>query len=130
MAETKYYATGRRKTSIARVWLIPGTGKITINKSDIDTYFKRPTAKMVIMQPFNITETNGKFDMMINVTGGGSSGQAGAIRHGISRALLEYNPDLRITLKRAGMLTRDARTVERKKYGRAKARRRFQFSKR
>jgi len=130
MAATKYYATGRRKTSIARVWLIPGTGKITINKSDIDTYFKRPTAKMVIMQPFNITETNGKFDMMINVTGGGSSGQAGAIRHGISRALLEYNPDLRITLKRAGMLTRDARTVERKKYGRAKARRRFQFSKR
>ncbi len=130
MAETKYYATGRRKTSIARVCLIPGTGKITINKSDIDTYFKRPTAKMVIMQPFNITETNGKFDMMINVTGGGSSGQAGAIRHGISRALLEYNPDLRITLKRAGMLTRDARTVERKKYGRAKARRRFQFSKR
>ncbi|HPM77993.1 MAG TPA: 30S ribosomal protein S9 [bacterium] len=130
MAETKYYATGRRKTSIARVWLIPGTGKITINKSDIDNYFKRPTAKMVIMQPFNVTETNGKFDMMINVTGGGSSGQAGAIRHGISRALLEYNPDLRITLKRAGMLTRDARTVERKKYGRAKARRRFQFSKR
>ncbi|HPQ67764.1 MAG TPA: 30S ribosomal protein S9 [bacterium] len=130
MAETKYYATGRRKTSIARVWLIPGNGKITINKCDIDTYFKRPTAKMIIMQPFNITETNGKFDMMINVTGGGSSGQAGAIRHGISRALLEYNPDLRITLKRAGMLTRDARTVERKKYGRAKARRRFQFSKR
>jgi len=130
MAATKYYATGRRKTSIARVWLLPGTRKITINKSDIDTYFKRPTAKMVIMQPFNITETNGKFDMMINVTGGGSSGQAGAIRHGISRALLEYNPDLRITLKRAGMLTRDARTVERKKYGRAKARRRFQFSKR
>lgn len=130
MAETSYYATGKRKSSIARVYLKAGNGKIVINKRDVSEYFSRETAKMIIVQPFNITNTNGKFDVMINVSGGGSSGQAGAIRHGISRALLEFNPDLRITLKKAGLLTRDARIVERKKYGRRKARRRFQFSKR
>jgi len=131
MSETqRFYGTGRRKSSVARVWLTPGTGKVVINKRDVDIFFTRSTARMVIMQPFELTNTSGKFDVQVNVSGGGTNGQAGAIRHGISRALLDYNPDLRLTLKKAGMLTRDAREVERKKYGRRKARRRFQFSKR
>ena len=130
MAENQYYGTGRRKTSVARVLLRPGSGKVTINKRDVDEFFTRETAKMVILQPFVLTNTGGKFDAQINVHGGGTTGQAGAIRHGISRALLKFNPDLRVPLKKAGMLTRDDREVERKKYGRRKGRRRFQFSKR
>jgi len=130
MAESKFYATGKRKSSVARVYLKPGTGKITINDRDVNEYFNREVARILLAQPFDVTSTNGKFDVYANVDGGGISGQAGAIRHGISRALLEYNPDLRAPLKKAGFLTRDAREVERKKYGRRKARRRFQFSKR
>jgi len=130
MAENVNHATGKRKTSVARVYLKPGTGKITINNRELDDYFTRPTARMVVLQPFNLTDTAGKLDAEITVDGGGITGQSDAIRHGISRALLEYNPELRPTLKKAGMLTRDSRMVERKKYGRRKARRRFQFSKR
>jgi len=130
MAENIFQATGKRKTSIARVLLKAGTGKITINERELDDYFTRPTARMKVMKPFNLTETAGKVDVDINVDGGGIAGQADAICHGISRALLGFNPDLRLKLKKAGMLTRDSRIVERKKYGRRKARRRFQFSKR
>lgn len=130
MASIQYYGTGRRKTAVARVYLRPGTGTITVNRREFDVYFPNRVLKMVIRQPLLITETADKFDLMINVAGGGMSGQAGAIRHGISRALLEFNPELRKRLKTAGFLTRDAREVERKKYGRPKARRRFQFSKR
>ncbi len=130
MAENIFQATGKRKTSIARVLLKAGTGKITINERELDDYFTRPTARMKVMKPFNLTETTGKVDVDINVDGGGIAGQADAICHGISRALLGFNPDLRLKLKKAGMLTRDSRIVERKKYGRRKARRRFQFSKR
>jgi small subunit ribosomal protein S9 len=130
MADNQFYAHGKRKTSIARVYLTAGSGKIVVNKRPFEDYFPRETARQVIQQPFDITGTNGKFDVKVNVRGGGITGQAGAIRHGISRALLEYNVELRAPLKRAGMLTRDARMVERKKYGRRKARRRFQFSKR
>lgn len=130
MAEIQYYGTGRRKTSIARVYLRPGSGKIVVNKRDFDDYFPNRVLKMIIRQPLLVTETDDKFDILINVEGGGPSGQAGAIRHGISRALLEYNAELRPRLKAVGFLTRDAREVERKKYGQPKARKRFQFSKR
>ncbi len=130
MAEIEYYGTGRRKTSTARVYLRPGNGKIVVNHRDFDNYFPNQVLKMVIRQPLLLTETADRFDILVNVCGGGSAGQAGAIRHGISRALLEYNGELRPRLKSAGFLTRDAREVERKKYGRPKARKRFQFSKR
>jgi small subunit ribosomal protein S9 len=130
VAEIQYYGTGRRKTSVARVYLRPGTGKITVNHRDFDEFFPNRVLKMVIRQPLRLTETDDKFDILVNVRGGGSTGQAGAIRHGISRALVEYNPELRPRLKAAGLLTRDARKVERKKYGQPKARKRFQFSKR
>ncbi len=130
MAEIQYYGTGRRKTSVARVYLRPGTGKIVVNRRDFDEYFPNRVLKMVIRQPLLLTETADKFDILVNVRGGGSSGQAGAIRHGIARALVEYNPELRPRLKASGLLTRDARKVERKKYGQPKARKRFQFSKR
>ncbi|MBD3852118.1 MAG: 30S ribosomal protein S9 [Acidobacteria bacterium] len=130
MADIQYYGTGRRKTSVARVYLRPGSGKIVVNRRDFDDYFPNQVLKMVIRQPLLVTETADKFDILVNVDGGGPSGQAGAIRHGISRALLEYNGELRPQLKAVGFLTRDARKVERKKYGQPKARKRFQFSKR
>ena len=130
MSEERYYATGSRKTSVARVWLMPGEGKISINKRPIDDYLKRETAKMIIRQPLELTETLGKFDVYVNVRGGGISGQAGAIKHGISRALLAVNPDFRPLLKKSGFLTRDSRVKERKKYGQPGARKRFQYSKR
>ena len=130
MSEERYYATGRRKTSVARVWLKPGEGAVTINKRSIDDYLKRETAKMIIRQPLELTETLGKFDIFVNVRGGGISGQAGAIKHGISRALLAVNPDFRPLLKKSGFLTRDSRVKERKKYGQPGARKRFQYSKR
>lgn len=130
MAELKYYATGKRKTSIARVWLTPGSGVITVNKRPLDVFFGRETSKMVIRQPLELTDNLGKFDVSVNVVGGGISGQAGAIKHGITKALLEVDPELRGVLKKAGFITRDSRIKERKKYGRAAARRSFQFSKR
>jgi small subunit ribosomal protein S9 len=130
MAEQKYYATGKRKTSIARVWLTPGSGVITVNKRPLDVFFGRETSKMVIRQPLELTDNLGKFDVSVNVVGGGISGQAGAIKHGITKALLEVDPELRGLLKKAGFITRDSRIKERKKYGRAAARRSFQFSKR
>ena len=131
MSETiQYYGTGRRKTASARVFLRPGEGSIRVNDQDLDGYFSRETLKMVVKQPLQLTETSEKFDLLITVEGGGSSGQAGAIRHGIARALLEFNSELRDRLKSAGFLTRDPRKKERKKYGRPKARKRFQFSKR
>ena len=130
MSEIQYYGTGRRKTSVARVYLRPGSGKIVVNRRDFEEYFPNQVLKMVIRQPLLLTETADKFDILVNVDGGGPSGQAGAIRHGISRALLEYNGELRPQLKAVGFLTRDARKVERKKYGQPKARKRFQFSKR
>ncbi|MEJ2233901.1 MAG: 30S ribosomal protein S9 [Syntrophobacterales bacterium] len=130
MSAERYYATGRRKTSVARVWLMPGEGKVSINKRPIDDYLKRETAKMIIRQPLELTETLGKFDVYVNVRGGGISGQAGAIKHGISRALLAVNPDFRPLLKKSGFLTRDSRVKERKKYGQPGARKRFQYSKR
>ncbi len=124
------YATGRRKDAVARVWLKPGSGKITVNGRDQDVYFARPTLRLVINQVFDITERRGQYDVVATVKGGGLSGQAGAVRHGISTALTRYEPELRTTVKREGFLTRDPRVVERKKYGKAKARRSFQFSKR
>ena len=131
MASAKFYGTGRRKKSIARVYLVPGTGKITINKRDIDEYFGLDTLKVIVRQPLAATETEGKFDVLVNVHGGGYTGQAGAIRHGISRALLEVDSDAyRPILKKAGFLTRDPRMKERKKPGLRKARRAPQFSKR
>jgi len=130
MAEQKIYATGKRKTSIARVWIKAGSGEITINKRTIDEYFGRPTSKMVVRQPLELTDNVGKFDVTVNVSGGGPSGQAGAIKHGITKALLEADPELRAVLKKAGFITRDSRIKERKKYGRAAARASFQFSKR
>ncbi len=131
MAETpRFYGTGKRKTSIARVWLTPGSGAITVNRLPIDEYFDRETSKMVVRQPFELTGTTGNFDAFITVRGGGKTGQAGAVRHGITRALLKANAGLRDTLKRAGMVTRDARKKERKKYGQPGARKRFQYSKR
>ena len=130
MAKVKYYGTGRRKSSIARVYLLPGTGKVTINKRDMDVYFGLETLKLIVRQPLAITETQDKFDVMVNVKGGGFTGQAGAIRHGISRALLQADADYRPLLKKAGFLTRDPRMKERKKYGLKAARRAPQFSKR
>ena len=130
MASVKYYGTGRRKKSIARVYLTPGTGKITINKRDIDEYFGLETLKVVVRQPLVATETLEKFDVLVNVHGGGFTGQAGAIRHGIARALLKADAEFRPTLKKAGYLTRDSRMKERKKYGLKAARRAPQFSKR
>ena len=124
------YATGRRKDAVARVWLKPGSGKITINGRDQEVYFARPTLRLVINQVFGITERDGQYDVICTVKGGGLSGQAGAVKHGISQAITKYEPILRAPVKAAGFLTRDSRTVERKKYGRAKARRSFQFSKR
>src|SRR5262245_44828052 len=130
MASEEQYSTGRRKEAVARVWLKPGNGTIVINKRPIDNYFGRETLKMVLRQPFEVTETLNQWDVKVNVVGGSLSGQAGAIRHGITRALCKMNPGMRGALKRAGFLTRDARRVERKKYGRPGARKRFQFSKR
>ncbi|MBR2045601.1 MAG: 30S ribosomal protein S9 [Agathobacter sp.] len=130
MATTKYYGTGRRKSSVARVYLVPGTGKITINKRDIDEYLGLETLKVVVRQPLVATETVDKFDVLVNVKGGGYTGQAGAIRHGIARALLQVDGEYRPTLKAAGFLTRDPRMKERKKYGLKAARRAPQFSKR
>ncbi len=124
------YATGRRKDATARVWVKPGTGKITINGRDQAVYFARPTLRLIIDQPFTITERQGQYDVIATVKGGGLSGQAGAVKHGISQALTRYEPTLRGTVKAAGFLTRDSRVVERKKFGRAKARKSFQFSKR
>ncbi len=124
------YATGRRKDAVARVWLKPGSGKITVNERDQEIYFARPTLRLVINQPFGITDRAGQFDVIATVKGGGLSGQAGAVLHGIAQALSRYEPALRTTVKRAGFLTRDSRVVERKKYGKAKARKSFQFSKR
>ena len=130
MANAKFYGTGRRKSSIARVYLAPGTGKITVNKRDIDDYFGLETLKIIIRQPFEATNTTDKYDAKITVRGGGFTGQAGAIRHGIARALLTVDADFRPALKKAGYLTRDPRMKERKKYGLKKARRAPQFSKR
>ncbi len=124
------YATGKRKDAVARVWVKPGSGKVTVNGKDMATYFARPVLQMVIGQPFQVAGVAGEFDVMATVKGGGLSGQAGAVKHGISKALTLYEPSLRPALKAAGFLTRDPRVVERKKYGRAKARRSFQFSKR
>ena len=124
------YATGRRKDAVARVWLKPGSGKITVNGRDQETYFARPTLRLVINQPFTIADREGQYDVVATVIGGGLSGQAGAVKHGIAQALTRYEPVLRSPVKAAGFLTRDSRTVERKKYGKAKARRSFQFSKR
>lgn len=130
MADKVFTATGRRKTSVARVFLKPGKGKITINHRSLQEYFGRETARMIVLQPFDLTQTSGSFDIDVNVTGGGNSGQAGAIRHGITRALMQVNGDFRLSLKKAGFVTRDPRAVERKKYGRHKARKRPQYSKR
>lgn len=130
MAETLLNGTGRRKTSVARVILKPGTGNIIINDAPIDNYFRLETSKMIIRQPLELTKTLNKYDISANVVGGGISSQAGAVRHGIARVLLKLNPDFRLTLKKAGFLTRDPRMKERKKYGQKAARKRFQFSKR
>jgi small subunit ribosomal protein S9 len=130
MAEERYYATGKRKTTVARVWLRPGGGTIEVNKRTFDNYFPRETLRMNILQPFELTKTIGQFDVYVNVKGGGISGQAGAIRHGISKALLAYNVKFRDVLKKAGCITRDPRVKERKKYGQRGARARFQYSKR
>ncbi len=130
MANSRFYGTGRRKSSVARVYMAPGTGKITINKRDIDDYFGLETLKVVVRQPLEATETAGKYDITVNVRGGGYTGQAGAIRHGISRALLKADDEFRPVLKKAGFLTRDPRMKERKKYGLKAARRAPQFSKR
>ena len=129
-AQGRAYATGRRKDAVARVWVRPGAGRITINGRDIETYFARPALRMVINQPFAVAHRVQQFDVTCSVAGGGLSGQAGAVRHGISRALVSYDPNLRPPLKAGGFLTRDPRRVERKKYGKAKARRSFQFSQR
>jgi small subunit ribosomal protein S9 len=131
VAETQqYYGTGRRKTSTARVYLRPGGGEVQINRKSFEQYFPNETLRMIIRQPLQLTETAGKFDILVNVVGGGPAGQAGAIRHGITRALIEFNTDLRRALKQAGLVTRDPRIKERKKYGQKGARKRFQFSKR
>jgi len=129
-AQGRSYATGRRKNAIARVWVKPGRGDIQVNGKKVTEYFARPVLRMLITQPFLVADRYNQFDVFCTVNGGGLSGQAGALRHGISRALTNYDPDLRTILKVAGFLTRDSRVVERKKYGRAKARRSFQFSKR
>jgi small subunit ribosomal protein S9 len=129
-AQGRAYATGKRKDAVARVWVKPGSGKITVNDKNYVDYFARPVLQMVLQQPIVAASRDGQFDIVVTVAGGGLSGQAGAVRHGISRALTYYEPGLRSVLKKGGFLTRDSRTVERKKYGRAKARRSFQFSKR
>lgn len=126
----QFYATGRRKEAVARVYLRPGSGKITVNQRDVEEYFPRETLKMILRQPLEVTDQLGRWDILVNVSGGGLSGQAGAVRHGISRALVEADEEHRGSLKKNGFLTRDARTVERKKYGQPGARKRFQFSKR
>ena len=130
MADTQYYGTGRRKSSTARVFLRPGTGSITVNQRPLDEFFGRETARMVVRQPLEVVEMLENFDIKVTVKGGGGSGQAGAIRHGITRALIEYNEELRAPLRKAGYVTRDAREVERKKVGLRKARKRPQYSKR
>jgi small subunit ribosomal protein S9 len=130
MATDSYYGTGRRKTSAARVFLRPGTGEISINGRSLEVFFGRETARMIVRQPLKAAEVDGKFDIQVNVRGGGTTGQAGAIRHGITRALMEYDASLRQPLRKAGFVTRDARAVERKKVGLRKARRATQFSKR
>ncbi len=129
-AQGRAYATGKRKDAVARVWIKPGSGKVEVNGKDVNAYFARPVLQMILKQPFQITNVEGQFDVYATVSGGGLSGQAGAVKHGISKALQLYEPSLRGALKAAGFLTRDSRVVERKKYGRAKARRSFQFSKR
>ena len=129
-AQGRAYATGRRKDAVARVWIKPGSGKITVNGRDQEVYFARPTLRLVINQPFQVADRSGQYDVIATVKGGGLSGQAGAVKHGIAQALSKYEPLLRSAVKAAGYLTRDPRVVERKKYGRAKARRSFQFSKR
>ena len=129
-AQGRAYATGKRKNAIARVWIKPGSGRFSINGRDLVTYFARPVLQMILRQPFEVSRRAGQFDVICTVKGGGLSGQAGAVRHGISKALTYYEPDLRPVLRQSGFLTRDSRAVERKKYGRAKARRSFQFSKR
>ena len=130
MSVTYNYGTGRRKSAVARVFIKPGKGEITVNDKPIDVFFSRETGRMVVRQPLELTDTVGKFDIMVNVSGGGESGQAGAVRHGITRALIDYDATLKPTLSQAGLVTRDAREVERKKVGLRKARRRKQFSKR
>jgi small subunit ribosomal protein S9 len=130
MATVEYYGTGKRKSSTARVRLIPGEGQVTVNKRELDTYFKNETQRTIIRYPLAVTDNLGKFDIRANVNGGGTSGQAGAIRLGIAKALLQFNAELRPKLKRAGLLSRDSRIKERKKYGQKGARKRFQFSKR
>lgn len=130
MADIQYYGTGRRKTSTARVYLRPGKGDILVNRRKFDDYFPNEALRMIIRQPLRLTDTANKFDILVNVEGGGTAGQAGAVRHGITRALLEFNADLRSVLKKAGLITRDPRQKERKKYGQKGARKRFQFSKR
>ncbi len=129
-AKGRAYATGKRKNAVARVWLKPGSGRVTVNGRTMEVYFARPVLRMMIAQPFGVTQRLGQYDVVCTVVGGGLSGQAGAVRHGISKALTYYEPALRPPLKAGGFLTRDSRVVERKKYGRAKARRSFQFSKR
>ena len=124
------YATGKRKDAVARVWIKPGSGKVTVNGKPINAYFARPVLQMILKQPFTVSNTEDQFDVMATVKGGGLSGQAGAVKHGVSKALQLYDPSLRSALKAAGFLTRDSRVVERKKFGRAKARKSFQFSKR
>jgi small subunit ribosomal protein S9 len=130
VAEIEFYGTGRRKSATARVYLRPGSGEFKVNRTAIDNYFKNETLRMIIRQPLQLTDTLGKFDVLVNVDGGGPAGQAGAVRHGIARALCEFNAELRKKLKKAGLLTRDPRAKERKKYGQKGARKRFQFSKR
>jgi small subunit ribosomal protein S9 len=124
------YATGKRKDAVARVWIKPGPGKVTINGRDLEVYFARPVLRMILQQPLTVANRVGQYDLIVSVAGGGLSGQAGAVRHGLSKALTHFEPELRAVLKREGFLTRDARVVERKKYGKKKARRSFQFSKR
>ena len=129
-AQGRAYATGKRKNAVARVWLKPGGGRVTVNEKPVETFFARPVLRMLIQQPLVAARRQGQYDVVCTVSGGGLSGQAGAVRHGISKALMNFEPDLRAVLKSNGFLTRDPRVVERKKYGRAKARRSFQFSKR
>ncbi|KAF2989345.1 30S ribosomal protein S9 [Methylocystis sp. MJC1] len=124
------YATGKRKNAVARVWIKPGSGKITVNGRDIEVYFARPVLRMILQQPLGVAKRVDQYDVMVSVAGGGLSGQAGAVRHGLAKALTHYEPELRSSLKKEGFLTRDSRVVERKKYGKRKARRSFQFSKR
>ncbi|MCX7899023.1 MAG: 30S ribosomal protein S9 [Methylocystis sp.] len=124
------YATGKRKNAVARVWIKPGSGKITVNGRDVEVYFARPVLRMILQQPLGVAKRTGQYDLTVSVAGGGLSGQAGAVRHGLAKALTNYEPELRSALKKEGFLTRDSRVVERKKYGKRKARRSFQFSKR